>query len=1040
MPRERLFKRLTESVDGSACVWLSGPAGSGKSSLVSSYLKRRRTKALWYNFDEGDTDAATFFYYLSTAARGLLGETEAVLPHLAPEYLPKINIFARRYFEKLYSILPQPTTLVFENCQEIPADSVIFEILAIAISVLPEKMNLLFTSRNELPPQISHLKMRYSIEAIHSSELRFNREEAFEFAKTQLGEVESSQLATLIDQIDGWASGLVLLIDQLKSGKSAIQLGDALAELTDTTFSYFASEYFASAGEEVREFLLRTSWLPLMTSSMAMELSGYSDAESILTGLVNSNFFIERHRTGETVYRFHALFRQFLQNESVKHYSSETLDEIRKLASRLLVKQGMSELAFDLMADTQDWSYLLRETLRLAPMFVSQGRHQTLHKWLNKAPESFVEQSPWAGYWFAKSILYRDIKLARNHLEKSFNLFTNRQDYHGQLVSWIGIVETFFYEWGDVHQLDNWLATFFDMYKPDVSIGNSDLEAGVALGVFTAMFLRCPEHEKMGYWEDRLLGMLQQSLPLSIKLNIANTLLFHFIWYSGNRGKATLVIESMPANIDTSSEIEPLLQTMWIAHQASYKCWFSDKRQDIYGDIDRTLELARHHGIHIADSLALIVGACTAFMDGQLEKGHEFIRGARDALNSNRRVDLSLYHQYMAWEYWLDKKWSDALAHVSASLEIMEQCGVPSTQVRSFLGMAQISMSLGEASNAWRYLARAKHMARAMKSRNNLYIAYLISAQFAFEKRKYRRCKVLLRRALSVGNHQGYLNVVWLRREQLADLFVFALEQGIEPEFVTRVVNSLKLEPVKAPVHIEEWPWKTRIYTLGRFEIVGGGGGAPAKIQGRPMDLLRNLISLGGRNVRVDHLLENFCAEEDDKAQQLFHTNLYRLRKLLGGEETVIWESGQVSLNERLCWVDAWAFDALTMDTRHDYFQMSRMQRAWELYRGRFFREELEDFSAVALQERLHNKFIRLCVDYGKLLESKGLSVEVVDMFWESTKVDPLAEPLYQALIECYVAQGRRSEAAALLQRYSQLVRSEIGCDPSPKLQTLLDA
>ncbi|MCK5433170.1 MAG: hypothetical protein KAJ03_10515, partial [Gammaproteobacteria bacterium] len=65
-PRERLYKLLDQALNKQA-VWISGPPGSGKTSLVSSYLNTRGVKNLWYQVDEGDADIATFFYYMRLA-------------------------------------------------------------------------------------------------------------------------------------------------------------------------------------------------------------------------------------------------------------------------------------------------------------------------------------------------------------------------------------------------------------------------------------------------------------------------------------------------------------------------------------------------------------------------------------------------------------------------------------------------------------------------------------------------------------------------------------------------------------------------------------------------------------------------------------------------------------------------------------------------------------------------------------------------------------------------------------------------------------
>jgi ATP/maltotriose-dependent transcriptional regulator MalT len=60
--RKRLFHLLYESRK-QPVTWITAPAGSGKTTLVASYITERKLPCLWYQVDTGDHDAATFFYY-----------------------------------------------------------------------------------------------------------------------------------------------------------------------------------------------------------------------------------------------------------------------------------------------------------------------------------------------------------------------------------------------------------------------------------------------------------------------------------------------------------------------------------------------------------------------------------------------------------------------------------------------------------------------------------------------------------------------------------------------------------------------------------------------------------------------------------------------------------------------------------------------------------------------------------------------------------------------------------------------------------------
>jgi LuxR family maltose regulon positive regulatory protein len=99
-PRRRLF-RLLGAGRKRHVTWVSGPAGSGKTTLVASWIEGRKLPCLWYQIDEGDGDLATFFYYLGLAGKKAAPRYRKPLPLLTPEYLLDVSTFSKRYFENL---------------------------------------------------------------------------------------------------------------------------------------------------------------------------------------------------------------------------------------------------------------------------------------------------------------------------------------------------------------------------------------------------------------------------------------------------------------------------------------------------------------------------------------------------------------------------------------------------------------------------------------------------------------------------------------------------------------------------------------------------------------------------------------------------------------------------------------------------------------------------------------------------------------------------------------------------------------------------
>jgi len=66
--RERLFETLEQNLT-CPVIWITGPAGSGKTALITSYVKARNIPCLWYKVDSNDLDQNFFFNYMGLALR-----------------------------------------------------------------------------------------------------------------------------------------------------------------------------------------------------------------------------------------------------------------------------------------------------------------------------------------------------------------------------------------------------------------------------------------------------------------------------------------------------------------------------------------------------------------------------------------------------------------------------------------------------------------------------------------------------------------------------------------------------------------------------------------------------------------------------------------------------------------------------------------------------------------------------------------------------------------------------------------------------------
>ena len=126
LSRDRLFSVLDEGREKSI-IWVSGPPGCGKTTLVADYLDTWALDCIWYQVDQGDADIATFFHYMAKAVPDVDDDKHKPLPTLSPQYHSNLDAFTRRYFRELFSRLTPPFALVFDNYQDLPLYIVVTE-------------------------------------------------------------------------------------------------------------------------------------------------------------------------------------------------------------------------------------------------------------------------------------------------------------------------------------------------------------------------------------------------------------------------------------------------------------------------------------------------------------------------------------------------------------------------------------------------------------------------------------------------------------------------------------------------------------------------------------------------------------------------------------------------------------------------------------------------------------------------------------------------------------------------------------------------
>jgi ATP/maltotriose-dependent transcriptional regulator MalT/DNA-binding SARP family transcriptional activator len=1038
--RERLFRRL--DAGRRSLVWISAPPGAGKTTLVSSYLARRKIRHLWYQLDQGDDDLATFFHYLGLAAGYVAARLHKVLPHLTAEYLASLPVFARRYFEALGSELEPPFVLVFDNYQDVSANAPLHAVLREGIEALPQGFGTIVLSRMPPPAEQARPRANSNMTSIGWEDLQLTLDEVKGIAGLRRrGSRVPTAYKDLHAKTRGWAAGLVLLLEQDGPRESPRAWADSSPQVL---FDYFAGEIFSKLDVDTRNILLVSALLPKMKTSMLEALTGAPTARRVLDDLHAKNYFTTKGAHGDPTYEYHPLFREFLLSRARSTLESSHLDALRRRAAWLVDADGQSEHAAELLWQAHDAEGLAHLVRRHARVLIEQGRSQIVEEWLSHVPADTYARDPWLHYWHGMCRFPFDPPQARAHFEQAHKRFKANANVAGRCLAWCALVDSLVFEWSDFKPLERWLAEIDDVLSGPRPFATPDVDDEVACGMFLALMYARPQHPDMPHWEQRAMDIILHRGDPRLQVKVGNHLLIYYTWWIGDLAKAELLVKTLGEQIRRRG-VAPLTQITWCTMAAGFY-WMSAANAECLACVDRGLELGAASGVHLWDMLLCAQGVFASLSSDRPDLAERYLRRMEILSNTSRPIEAATFEYLSAWYRLTQGNLPGAREFVQAAVTRAENAAArfPAATMRNDLGRLQCQLGDVEAGLATIRQSRAE--GRMMKAQTIEYLTFIAEAEIAMRDDDEPACVEHLRRALAVGAAQRFQNHTWWSSKVMARLYAIALAHGIEENYVVSVIRKRRLPPPDDVVPPDNWPWPLRIQTLGRFAVLKDGEPMDftGKASRRPLELLKALIALGGSGVSQDALTDALWPEVDgDRGQQSFEMALHRLRKLLGDETLLVLKDRRLTLDGRFVFVDAWAVERVlqrletALQSAAAPAGLDALERKLgSLYAGHFLVEETGGW-ALERRERLRSRVLRALEQLGGHHEARGDWSRALRCHRTGLEIEPLAESLYYRLICCHRSLGQSAEALAVYRRCRHTLTTLLGVAPSREIETL---
>ncbi len=968
------------------------------------------------------------------------------VPSYTPEYASDPDAFSQRFFETVFERLNPPGLIVFDNFIKKP-EKYFLDILLSSLSRIPPGLRIVVVSRSEPPPALSIPTVRDQIKVIRVDDLRFNLEE-FKQAVHMYGisELSDDTLSTTHRRMEGWIGGLILMAESFRRTEFDLEMmiGSNIHEIYD----FFTGEIDKDIDHETRDFLIKTSFLPHITTRSARLLTGYDRSEEIPEYLASHNLFTSRRGAEPVTYTYHSLFREYLQRQAVELMTADQFTEVKKRAANILKDTGQYEHAALFYADLHLWEDLISLILEIAPEVLGHGRHNLLEEWLSTIPEDILSRDRYLQVWLGDCKFPFSPGSSRPHYIQALKLAKKAADADTAYRAWSGVVDSIVFEFNSLYELDDMISELEELRAEFPEYPSNKSEGTVATAMLMALVFRQIEHPEIEDWAKRAVSIAMESKIYHDQIIVGLIeAMRHF--YTGDMVNMRVTIETLIEPFEKQNIV--LFLRSLVHYLTGLKEWTLGNLESCEEIIEKGLKAAKITGVHNWDLVLLGQGAICALTAMNRDLARKYLERMNKLLVRASKNDKSHYHYLSSWAAYITGDRNLAKSHARKAYDLKKEVGNPFGIGSNRLALAETLWADGEKKDAMKLLAESRETGEAIKSGLLTYMCDIAGAGFALDAGEKDKAIESLRNAFTFGSAKGIYNFFWFRKDIMSRLCSLAIENGVELDYTKKLIHRHNLYPDHTAQGLEDWPWPVKLYTLGRFELVIRGKKIKftGKSQERPMSLLKAIVALGGRKVNSFNLAEALWPDsEGATGQQTLATTLHRLRRLIGVDEAVTFSKNSVTLNPKIFWVDIWAVERAMGDIspRLDYGLRNdgnvtnispQVEKTLDLYKGHFLSQDGHGSWSITPRERLRSKFIRNLKNYCAYLESQNEDKKAIKWYLKALELENLAEELYLGLIMCYHRLGQKADAISTYNRCKQVLSDVLGVEPSPATEAI---
>lgn len=1081
--RPRLLQLLSKAEQLQVAV-LTAPAGYGKTILMVQMAEVIQKPLMWYQLDEYDNDPAVFLQYLVAGMqRHFPGFGKEALQIIAQGGLEsQLGIIVAMIVKNLTQQSKDGLLIMIDDYHYI-TEPVVHRFVFELLHQLPSRIQLVMASRFTLPFSLSRLSLRKAVYSIGKDELRYTHQEIGSFFAQRFDELPEILLEAVEKKTDGWPAALRFLDTSHTSIEDFLSNNEIQG-----VYDYLAAEVFGQQPEPVQEFLLVTSILEVMTPDSCDALRERTNSRQILQFLEKQQLFLIPLAGKEKVYRYHQLFREFLQNRL-----GSKRQILLQRAALLAKEAGANETAIEYLVAAGFAEDAITIIKQVGQSTLDRGSWQTVARWLEHLPVERVAAEPWLSLYLATVEVRRGrLAAAENWANRAMALFASSENQIELTESRLLAAQILRRRGQYVESLD--ILEQISL-QGTVSLGKQPLAIPLEKALCLMLSGRLSEAEMTLRAAIEITKWNTDGYSMAHLLEGLGDILCLLGYYHKALQVYQQATECSPERILPSYYMQDAISTI-------YQDW---------GEFDKAFEYAKRH-VAIKENLGLNEALPSAYIQlasiyvdrSEWKLAEEHYNRAIQLIRNNNGESFYLALNLIFLAQCLNLQGRCLEARMKAEEALAEaQSGLVLAVCRSMGSV--IFAQTGCIAEGEEMLQKAIHDLEQMKFKKAICHAYAFQAWFYLITGKTTALRQCVNKVLTLAAELNYLQVFLTYRMMFQPILKIGLEDGIEVTFIQHIlvrqdedalVLLLELAAYSDPqVRLRTIAPLTEIGASQAREAVGcliddpdsdvrQAARLAAKRLGltvrmeNPMEIVATALhfsTLGsfqvlfresqvsavswrtvktrdllayllyrGEPVSKEKIIEDLWPDGDtESVAVIFHTTLYNLRKLFhkaGCQNSILYSGKRYQLQPGSFTSDRQQFqEAVAAGLRAEAdpeVAKILLEKAVALYRGDYL-EELDYAWLLPQQEYLKRSCIEARLWLAKYYLQKQDYIRAEFHLQVVENYDPFAETVHILLMTVYAKQGNRLAVKNQYHRLQEVLKRELGLEPAPETSRL---